>query len=344
MDKIRVAVIYGGCSEEHDISVKSAMQLDMALDREKYEVIFLGITRDGRWRLAKPEPDWAAKNSKEDFLSPDKSMKGIITIEADKVKVMPVDVIFPVIHGKMGEDGTLQGLMQMSGNSFIGCDLYASAIAMDKSLTNSCVRQNGILSADFLIANEEILNEPDLLKYPVFVKPARSGSSFGVSKVEKPQDLKRAYDEAIKYDKKVIIEQAIEGVEVSCGVLETEEGLITGEPDMITLESGFFRIHHEKTPENGSENAKIVVPAPLDKETMDRIKKTGKDIFRVLGCHGLARVDMFLQDDGKIVLNEVNTMPGFTSYSRYPRMMKAAGLPMETVVDKLINQALRGVD
>lgn len=113
---------------------------------------------------------------------------------------------------------------------------------------------------------------------------------------------------------------------------------------MITLESGFFRIHQEKTPENGSENAKIVVPAPLDKETMDRIKKTGKDIFRVLGCHGLARVDMFLQDDGKIVLNEVNTMPGFTSYSRYPRMMKAAGLPMETVVDKLINQALRGVD
>lgn len=192
MDKIRVAVIYGGCSEEHDISVKSAMQLDMALDREKYEVIFLGITRDGRWRLAKPEPDWAAKNSKEAFLSPDKSMKGIITIEADKVKVMPVDVIFPVIHGKMGEDGTLQGLMQMSGISFIGCDLYASAIAMDKSLTNSCVRQNGILSADFLIANEEILNEPELLKYPVFVKPARSGSSFGVSKVEKPQDLKRA--------------------------------------------------------------------------------------------------------------------------------------------------------
>ncbi len=173
------------------------------------------------------------------------------------------------------------------------------------------------------------------------MKPARSGSSFGVSKVEKEKDLCAAINEAEKYDRKVLIEQAVSGSEVGCAVLGTGTDLIVDEVDQISLKHGFFKIHQEAQPEKGSENAAIQVPADLPAEVRERIRETAKKIYQIVGCRGLARVDLFLREDGQIVLNEVNTMPGFTSYSRYPRMMTAAGVTLSELIDRLIELALR---
>lgn len=173
------------------------------------------------------------------------------------------------------------------------------------------------------------------------MKPARSGSSFGVSKVEKEKDLCAAINEAEKYDRKVLIEQAVSGSEVGCAVLGTGTDLIVGEVDQISLKHGFFKIHQEAQPEKGSENAVIQVPADLPAEVRERIRETAKKIYQIVGCRGLARIDLFLREDGQIVLNEVNTMPGFTSYSRYPRMMTAAGVTLSELIDRLIELALR---
>jgi D-alanine--(R)-lactate ligase len=179
------------------------------------------------------------------------------------------------------------------------------------------------------------------LRYPVFVKPARSGSSFGVSRVDSASDLLEAIVSARQYDDKILIEQAVSGCEVGCAVMGSGRELFIGEIDQITLRSGFFRIHQEAAPENGSENAVISVPAELPASERRRIGETAKRIYTALGCEGLARVDMFLREDGVILLGEVNTMPGFTSYSRFPRMLRAAGVPLPDVIDRLITAATR---
>jgi D-alanine---(R)-lactate ligase len=184
--------------------------------------------------------------------------------------------------------------------------------------------------------------DPDHLTYPVFVKPARSGSSFGVSKVSGSAELPSAMEIARQYDSKVLIEEAVVGSEVGCAILGDRGDLIAGEVDQIALSHGFFRIHQEDEPESGSDNATVKVPADISGESRSRVQETAKAIYRALGCSGLARVDMFLKDDGRVVLNEVNTFPGMTSYSRYPRMMAAAGLPFAEVLDRVVSLALTG--
>ena len=343
MNKLKIAILFGGCSEEHDVSVKSEQEIAKYIDTEKYDVTYVGITRSGNWLMCeKPCPDWENGDCCPAAISPDRTVHGLITLSNDNCRTIHIDVVFPVLHGRFGEDGSIQGLLELAGIPYVGCDIAASAICMDKSLAYLMAANAGIAIPAFQILHPDDTPEIDIPAYPVFVKPARSGSSFGVSKVYQESELDAAIKMALQYDNKVLIEQAVSGVETGCAVLGNNNFLMTGEIDAITLSHGFFRIHQESDPENGSENAVFTVPANLSPQKQAELKETAKTIYRALGCRGLARVDMFLQEDGRIVLNEVNTLPGFTSYSRYPRMMKAAGIMISEIIDRLISLAKRG--
>jgi D-alanine--(R)-lactate ligase len=213
---------------------------------------------------------------------------------------------------------------------------------MDKSLAYLVVGSAGIATPTFWTVGADEDIDPDRFAYPVFVKPARSGSSFGVSKAARKEELLAAVETAREYDSKVLIEEAVAGSEVGCAVMGNGDELMTGEVDQIALSHGFFKIHQEAAPESGSENSTVIVPADIPAESRALVQETAKAIYRALGCRGLARVDMFLKEDGTVVLNEVNTFPGMTSYSRYPRMMAAAGLPLAEVIDRVVALALAG--
>jgi D-alanine--(R)-lactate ligase len=314
-----------------------------SLDLEKYEPFYLGITKTGAWRLCEgPNANWENGDSRPAVLSPDRSVRGLIVLESERFETIGLDVVLPVLHGKLGEDGAIQGLLELSGIPYVGCDIQSSALCMDKSLTYRVARSAGIATPNFwtIAANEK--PEADQLTYPVFVKPARSGSSFGVSKVSREEELASAVEDARQYDSKVLIEEAVVGSEVGCAILGNNADLIAGEVDRIALSHGFFKIHQERDPERGSENSTPIVPADISAEARSLVQETAKTVYRVLGCRGLSRVDMFLKDNGDVVLNEVNTLPGMTSYSRYPRMMAAAGLPLAEVIDQLVSLTLTG--
>jgi D-alanine---(R)-lactate ligase len=343
VDRLKVGIIFGGSSEEHPISVKSAREVANHLDLEKYEPFYIGITKTGAWKLCNgPCGHWENGSCPPVVLSPDRSVHGLLVLEQDHYQMIRLDVVFPVLHGKFGEDGAIQGLLELAGIPYVGCDVQSSALCMDKSLAYIVARSAGIATPNYWAdtANEKI--DPDRLPYPVFVKPARSGSSFGVSKVSQKEDLPTALETARQYDSKVLIEEAVVGSEVGCAILGERFGLVAGEVDRIALSGGFFRIHQESEPESGSENSAAIVPADISTEARSLVQETAKAIYRALGCKGLARVDMFLTEDGTVMLNEVNTLPGMTSYSRYPRMMAAAGLPLAEVLDRIISLTLHG--
>jgi D-alanine---(R)-lactate ligase len=339
MDRLKVGIIFGGCSEEHPISVKSAREVARHLDLAKYEPFYVGITTSGAWKLC-DGPDW--ENVRTAALSPDRSVHGLLVFEEGRYETIRLDLVLPVLHGKLGEDGAMQGLLELSGIPYAGCDVQSSALCMDKSLTYMAARAAGIATPTFwtVTADEDI--DPGRLTYPVFVKPARSGSSFGVSKAAHKDELPGAVQAARQYDSKVLIEEAVAGSEVGCAILGNDLDLLAGEVDQIALTHGFFRIHQEDEPERGSENSTVTVPADIPDASRSLVQETAKAVYRALGCKGLSRVDMFLQPDGQVVLNEVNTLPGLTSYSRYPRMMAAAGLPLAEVIDRMVSLALDG--
>lgn len=343
MDRLRIGVLFGGRSEEHPISVKSAREVAAHLDLERYEPFYVGITRDGAWKLCDgPDADWENGDGRPAVLSPDSSQPGLLVLDHGRYEAIPLDVVLPVLHGKQGEDGAIQGLLELSGIPYVGCDVQSSVLCMDKSLAYVVARHAGIATPTFwaVAAGQNV--DADALPYPVFVKPARSGSSFGVSKVSRPHELPEALEAARQYDSKLLIEAAVVGSEVGCAVLGNGEDLLVGEVDRIALSHGFFRIHQEREPERGSENSTPIVPADISAASRALVQTTAKAIYRALGCRGLARVDMFLTADGHVVLNEVNTLPGLTSYSRYPRMMAAAGLPLADVIDRTVALALAG--
>ncbi|RNM13718.1 D-alanine--(R)-lactate ligase [Nocardioides pocheonensis] len=343
MDKVRIAIVFGGRSEEHPISVKSAQQVAQHLDPERYEPFWIGITRAGAWRLCGgPSAGWEQSAGASVVLSPDTTAPGLLVLENGRCRTIEVDVVLPVLHGRLGEDGAMQGLLELSGLPYVGCDVPSSALCMDKSLTYLVVRAAGIATPRFwTVAAEEDL-DADGLPYPVFVKPARSGSSFGVSKVIAKQDLADALRTAREYDDKVLVEEAVVGSEIGCAVLGNRSDLTTGELDRIALTHGFFQIHQESEPESGSDNSVAVVPADIPPDHRDLVRRTAEAVYRALGCTGLARVDLFLTPDGTVVLNEVNTFPGLTSYSRYPRMMAAAGMSFGDIIDRVVSLALTG--
>jgi D-alanine--(R)-lactate ligase len=344
MDRLRIGILFGGVSEEHPVSIKSAVEVAGELDLAKYEPFYIGITQAGEWKLCDgPGPDWEV-GARAAALSPDRSVHGLLVADGqglggERSETIRLDVVLPLLHGRQGEDGAVQGLLELSGIPYVGCDIQSSALCMDKSLAYTVVRAAGIPTPEFRIVAAGQSIDPDLLTYPVFVKPARSGSSFGVSKVTSELELAGAIEEARQYDAKVLIEQAVDGIEVGCAILGNDSVLMMGELDQVALTHGFFRIHQEATPETGSENASFIVPADIPQDAAARVRETAKAIYRTLGCTGIARVDLFLAADGRVILNEVNTMPGMTSYSRYPRMMAAAGMPLPVVIDQLVTLA-----
>jgi D-alanine--(R)-lactate ligase len=337
---LKIGIIFGGCSEEHPVSVKSAQEVAKVLDHVKYEPFWIGISANGDWKLCDgPGVNWESEG-RPVVLSPDRSVHGLLVLDRERYDVIRLDVVLPLLHGKLGEDGAIQGLLELSGIPYAGCDIPSSALCMDKSLAYLVAGHAGIATPKHRVLTGDEKADSGSLTYPVFVKPARSGSSFGVSKVERPEELPGALEAARRYDAKVLIEEAVAGREVGCAILGERSGLFTGEVDRIDLSHGFFRIHQENAPESGSENATFVVPADIPAEARALVQETAKVIYQALGCRGLARVDTFLTDGGTVVLNEVNTLPGLTSYSRYPRMMAAAGLPLADVIDRLVRLTL----
>jgi D-alanine---(R)-lactate ligase len=343
MGRLRVGIVFGGCSEEHDVSVKSAQEIARHLDAEKYEPFWIGITRHGAWKLCDgPAANWADGCCPTAFLSPDRAVRGLVVLAEGRCEAIDLDVVLPVLHGRLGEDGAIQGLLELSGIPYAGCDVASSALCIDKSLTYLVAGGAGVATPRFRVLTAYETVDLGRLTYPVFVKPARSGSSFGVSKVSGEDELSSAVEAARRYDSKVLVEEAVLGSEVGCAVLGDDRDVIVGEVDRISLSHGFFRIHQETEPERGSDNSEVIVPADIPTASRALVQETAKTVYRALGCRGLARVDMFLKDDREVVLNEVNTFPGMTSYSRYPRMMSASGLPLAGVIDRIVALALAG--
>ena len=340
---MKVGILFGGCSEEHPVSVKSAREVAKHLDTQKYEPFYIGITKSGAWKLCDgPDADWEDGSTRPAVLSPDRGSPGLLVLDEGRYETVRLDVVLPVLHGRLGEDGAIQGLLELSGIPYAGCDVQSSALCMDKSLAYVVARSAGVATPNFRVVMPDEDVDASELAYPVFVKPARSGSSFGVSKVSRGGELESAVRTARQFDSKVVIEEAVFGSEVGCAISGNDPDLVVGEVDQIVLSDGFFRIHQERTPEQGSDNATVIAPANISPDARSLVQDTAKAVYRALGCRGLARVDMFLTDDGHVVLNEVNTLPGMTSYSRYPRMMAAAGLPFADVIDRILSLTLAG--
>ena len=344
MEKKNIAVIFGGCSPEHTVSLTSAAAVIRHIDTEKYEVVQLGITEGGEWFRFYGSPDdieantWRADRTKciPAVISPDRDQHGILEFRLSGVRTTRLDAAFPVLHGRNGEDGTVQGLCEMAGIPLIGCGTLASALCMDKDRAHKLVMLAGVavprsVLLEKLPTSAELAALAEGVGYPLFVKPVRAGSSFGVARVEAPSELRAAVRDAFRYDNSVLLEEAVPGFEAGCAVIGNSE-LVTGRADEIELSGGYFDFEEKYT----LKTSKIHMPARVDAATEQRLRETACRIYRALGCRGFARVDMFLTPDKRIVFNEVNTIPGFTSHSRFPKMMSGVGYDFPALVDALI--------
>ncbi len=348
----KVLVIFGGASSEHDVSTVSAKFIIENIPSDKYEVVMLGITKDGKWfkytgkSELLPNDKWLedTENLTRAVISPDFTTHGLIVFDENGTHEEYIDVIFPVLHGKNGEDGTIQGLFQLAQIPYVGCDCLSSAICMDKRLTNTVADNAGIPQAKWLGVTEfeyrknkeEILKKSEeYLGYPVFVKPANAGSSVGVSKVSKREDFDNAMEVAFKEDSKLVLEEGIVGREVECAVMGNDEPQ-AGEVGEIVPANEIYDFEAKYI----SDASVLHIPARLSEEVRNEIKEAAKGAYRALNCSGLSRVDFFVREsDGKIMLNEINTLPGFTSISMYPKLMKAVGYDSGALLEKLITYA-----
>ncbi|SMC71495.1 D-alanine--D-serine ligase VanG [Papillibacter cinnamivorans] len=347
MEKRNVAVLFGGCSPEYGVSLQSAYSVIQYMDREKYVPVLVGISPEGGWFRFGGDPEKILKDvwcSEDDCLpaavSPDRAAGRLLVFRGGSVEDVPIDAAFPVLHGKNGEDGTVQGLFELAGIPLVGCGTLASALCMDKDRAHRLVRAAGVsVPASFVLDRNTPASEASAragsLGYPLYVKPVRAGSSYGITRVQAPAGLPAAVALALEYDKEAILEENIPGFEVGCAVMGNTE-LTVGEVDEIELSGGFFNFNEKYNLITSA----IHVPARIPAAVAAKVKETARTIYRALGCRGFARVDMFLTPAGKIVFNEVNTIPGFTAHSRFPNMMKAAGVPFEKVVSDAIELAV----
>lgn len=344
MDKKTIAVIFGGNSTEYEVSLQSAYSVFENINKDKFEVVPIGITRNGEWyhytgkteKIANNTWIEDSKNLYSVVVSQSRSTKGLLEFSENRYMSIPVDLVFPVLHGKNGEDGTLQGLFELAGIPIVGCNTLSSALCMDKNRAHKLVSLEGISvprSVTFRrFEQETALKEiASNLTYPLFVKPVRAGSSFGITKVTEKEKLPAAIALAFEHDTEVIVEEAVNGFEVGCAVLGNDV-LTVGRVDEIELSNGFFDYTEKYT----LKTSQIHMPARIDAETEKRIQEAAVTIYKALGCSGFARVDLFLTASGDIVFNEVNTIPGLTCHSRYPNMMKGIGLSFADMLDKLI--------
>ncbi len=358
--RIRVALVFGGRSTEHAISCVSAGSVLAAVDRERYDVVAIGITPEGRWVLASDDPSRLAIRDRELphvdpagatlVLPGDPTAKGIVVLEPGEVpaELGSVDVVFPLLHGAYGEDGTIQGLLELAGVPYVGSGVLSSAVAMDKEFMKLVLITRGLPVTPY-----SVIHAPDwerdraaarqaaaALDLPVFVKPARGGSSIGITKVKDWSDFDAAVHEALRHDPKVLVEANVDGREIECGVLDADNGSpeaslpaevkVTGGQDFYDFDAKYL-----------DDATSFDVPAELPAEVTERVRRTAVAAYRALACEGLARVDFFLRADGSLVVNEVNTMPGFTPASMFPRMWAAAGVDYPTLIDRLLRGALR---
>ncbi len=343
----RIAILFGGCSPEYGVSLQSAASVLEHIDQVKYETMKIGISRGGDWYLYEgtlqdiQEDQWLNKAycTPIAFL-PNRGRASLLLLRDDGLCELSVDAVFPILHGANGEDGTVQGMFELAGIPIVGCGVLSSALCMDKVRAHRLVKAAGIRTPCSLVYEKpyleaDILDEAAALGYPLFVKPVRAGSSLGITRVAQSRELIPAMERAFMFDNTVVLEEAISGIEVGCAVLGNDV-LTTGEVDEIELTEGFFDFEEKYTLKSSA----IHVPARIPPDDRSRIKDTAMRIYRELDCRGLARVDLFYTPDKEIVFNEVNTLPGFTSHSRYPSMMRTAGWDMSELITKIIELAL----
>jgi len=353
MEKRKIALLFGGCSPEYGISLQSAYSVITHLDNTKYDPVLLGIAKSGEWFCFSGPPDRIRDDTWDDpaycqraVISPDRKVHGVLVFSPAGIRTVRLDAAMPVLHGRNGEDGTVQGLLELAGIPVAGCGTLASALCMDKDKAHKIVSLAGVrVPRAFTIKNGPDIEAPlemaRAIGYPLFVKPVKAGSSYGITKIVSESELSAAVKLALEYDDEVIIEESIPGFEVGCSVLGNDD-LITGAVDEIELGSdaspNSFFDYDEKY---FRATARIHVPARISGQKAGEIKDRAKIIYKALGCTGFARVDMFLTPEGGIVFNEVNTIPGFTANSRFTNMLRAGGMTFEQVIDKVIELAVR---
>jgi D-alanine-D-alanine ligase len=352
VSRTRLAVIFGGRSTEHSISCVSAGSVLRVVDPERYEVVAIGITPDGRWVLAGDDltaleahgrdlPSVAPGSGASVAIAGDPSVKGLLVLEPGDVPraLTSVDVVFPLLHGPYGEDGTIQGLLELAGVPYVGSGVLASALCMDKEFMKVHLAARGLPVGPYAVVRrgDDVRAAVDGLAYPLFVKPARGGSSLGISQVTSPDGLDAALEAAWANDPKAVVEQGIAGREVECAVLQGRGGAApeTSLPAEVVVADGWYDFDAKYL----DETTRFDVPADLPPGVTDEVRALAAKAFTACGCAGLARVDFFVTDGG-VVVNEVNTMPGFTPQSMYPRMWEATGVPYGELVDRLVALAL----
>ena len=330
--KLRLALVAGGRSSEHEISLASARSVLEALDSDRYDVTTIAIGRDGRWELEAGSPRHALVSDtrtgpQETLPVPAESKEVATTLGA-------VDVVLPILHGPFGEDGTVQGLLELAGVPYIGAGVAASAVCMDKDFTKKVLRESGITVAPHhtLRAGDEIENP---FGYPVFVKPARLGSSVGITKAHDEEELRAAVELARQHDDKVLVEEFVSGTEVECGILGNRTPIASVVGEIVPHNEWYD--YAAKYDEGGSD---IIVPARIDDAVAKRVQDIAADAFIATECEGMARIDFFVRDDGEVVLNEINTIPGFTATSVYARLFEASGITYPELLQRLIDLAL----
>lgn len=351
MEKIRVGIIFGGKSAEHEVSLQSAKNILDAIDKTRFEPVLLGIDKQGQWHLNDASnfllnaenPALIALNRSGDnvALIPGQRHQQLITSH-NANPLSQIDVIFPVVHGTLGEDGSLQGLLRMAALPFVGSDVLGSAVSMDKDVTKRLLRDAGLQVAPWLCITQKQRRQLDINEVisrfglPLFIKPANQGSSVGVSKVTHADAFSAALDLAFKYDRKVLIEKGIKGREIECAVLGNDDPQASpcGE---VVLNDAFYSYETKYISETG---AQIVVPAALPPATSEAIRAVAVRAFNTLECSGMARVDVFLTENNEILVNEINTLPGFTNISMYPKLWQHAGLGYSQLITRLIELAL----
>ena len=329
MPRVRVAVVMGGRSSEHESSLASARSVLEALDPGRYETVTVEIGRDGRWELgsgAHPELERDGRSAAETLPVPTSQVPATLS---------EVDVVFPVLHGPFGEDGTVQGLLELADVPYVGAGVAASALCMDKDLFKSVLRDNGIPVTRSVTLRSQPKDFESPFGYPVFVKPARLGSSVGITKARGEGELRAGIDLAFEHDEKVLVEEFVSGVEVECSVLGNEEP-IASIPGEIVANSDWYD-YSAKYDEGGMD---LVIPPRVPQESIERVQDLSVQAFRVTECEGMARADCFVRDDGEVLVNELNTIPGFTSTSVYAKLFEASGVPYEELLDRLVQLAL----
>jgi len=349
MNKLRVGILFGGKSAEHEVSLQSAKNIFDAIDREKYEPILIGIDKSGRWLLNDEssflinanDPKRIRLNTSSDAVALVPQSKGTISNLSALKNDKAIDVIFPILHGPFGEDGTVQGLLKLADIPFVGSGVLASAVGMDKDVMKRLLRDAGLPIGKFrsLRADDDVPSYEEIsseLGSPVFVKPANMGSSVGVSKVKKERHYLAALRDAFEYDTKVVIEEFIPGRELECSVLGGSE-VMASIPGEVISRHEFYSYKAKYIDKKGAE---LIIPAKVSVEIIQRVQELAIAVFKTLCCEGLSRVDFFLKEDGSVVINEINTMPGFTRISMYPKLWEASGISYTQLIDKLIAFAL----